>query len=178
MRAVKGGVSCVQLRDYESDFATTLKTAFHLKNLLQGVPLFINTPYAIELAKAVRAEGVFLEEKVPMARKMLGEKAIIGVSVRTIEDIRAEADYLSVKVSPSKQTCSKNDLLWGMEGLRTIRALSSRRIVAVGGLNVESAESIYRELRAGDGIAMAGGLMNEIDPCATARKIVAMRGKL
>ncbi len=53
----------------------------------------------------------------------------------------------------------------------------SHRIVAIGGLNLECAESIYRELRSDDGIAMAGGLMEENDPCITAQKIQAIRQK-
>src|SRR6267154_2384378 len=54
MKSVKGGVSCVQLRDHKNDFATTLKTAARLKKMLQyeGIPLFINTLKLIEVAQA------------------------------------------------------------------------------------------------------------------------------
>ena len=48
------------------------------------------------------------------------------------------------------------------------------RVVAIGGLNLHLAASIYRELRPGDGIAMAGGIMNERDPYSTAQKIRAI----
>lgn len=185
MASVKGGVSCVQLRDHKSDFVTTLKTATHLKKMLQGIPLFINTLRPFEVVQTVGAEGIYLEEQFSHseARKLLGTKVIIGLPVKTMKEVLAvrqtsEVDYLSVKVSPSKRTCPRNDQLWGMDGLRRIRTILPHRIVAIGGLNLECAESVYRELHLDDGIAMAGGLMEESDPCITAKKIQAIRQRV
>ena len=114
MSAVKGGVSCVQLRDHKGDLSTTIRTALRLKNMLQGVPLFINTLQPFDVIHAVDAEGVYLEDNFPHseARKLLGRKAIIGASVKTMEEVMAlgqakEVDYISVKVSPSKKTCPR-----------------------------------------------------------------------
>ncbi len=187
MEAVKGGVSCVQFRDHSNNFATTLKTARVLKKMLQdlGVPFIVNTLESIELALAIQADGVYLEETFPYpkARILLGNKAIIGMPVKTKEEVMAaiqisEIDYLSVKIFPSKRTCPKNDALWGMDGLQDILKISPHPIVAIGGINLESAESVYKQLRINDGIAMAGGIMGEEDPCATAQKIQAMRQKI
>lgn len=180
-RAVRGGVSCVQLRDHTSDFKTALKTAKALKAVLGRTPLFINTRHSFEIAQAVHADGVYLEESIPYseARKYLGAKAIIGVPVKTLEDVHAvklnpDIDYLSVKIAPSKRTCPRNNAIWGLDGLRTIRASLPHRIVVIGGLNLECAESAYREIRPDDGIAMAGGIMAEDDPYQTAKKIQAI----
>lgn len=180
--AVRGGVSCVQLRDHKSDYPTSLELADRLKKALGRTPLFINTFESVKLAQAIGAAGVYLEEgPSPLeARKILGEKAIIGAAVKTMDEVVAvnqtnAIDYLSVKVSLSKRTCPRNDALWGTEGLRRVRSLSSHRIVAIGGLNVDSVEDIYRNLRWDDGVAMAGGLMEESDPCLTAQKIQAIR---
>ena len=183
--AVRGGVSCVQLRDHRSDYPTSLKIASRLKEMLSKVPLFINTIESIKVAQSIGAEGVYLEEGISHyeARSILGEKAIIGVPIKTMNDVLTVGqtnaiDYLSVKVSPSKRTCPKNDVLWGLEGLRKIRLLSPQRIVAIGGLNLDCVESIYRNLRSDDGVAMAGGLMAEDDPYLTAQKIQAIREKV
>ncbi len=180
--SVKGGVSCVQLRDHQNDFTTVLKTAIRLKKMLKNTPLFINTRHSFEIAQAVEAEGIYLEEKISPseARRRLGQTGILGISVKTLDEVLVagqtkEIDYLSVKIFPSKRTCPKNDVLWGLEGLRQVRALSQHRIVAIGGLNLECAESVYRELSYRDGIAMAGGLMEENDPQITAQKIQAIR---
>ena len=103
MAAVKGGVSCVQFRDHKNDLSETIKTAQRLKNMLQGVPLFINTLQPIDVIQAVDAEGIYLEDSFPYleARKRLGKKVVIGTSVKTMEEVMAlgeinEVDYLSV----------------------------------------------------------------------------------
>lgn len=191
MASVRGGVSCVQLRDHISNSAATLKTAIRLKEMLKDTdtPLFINTLHSIDIAHAVDAEGIYLEEQFQPSeiRKLLGRKIIIGIPVKTMDEVLAagendEIDYLSVKVHPSKKTCPKNDLLWGMDGLRNIRTISPHRIAAIGGLNLECSEIVYRELHSDDGIAMAGGLMGENNPCVTASEILAIchkiRGKI
>lgn len=71
--AVKGGVSCVQLRDHRSDYPTSLKIASRLKKILNKVPLFINTLESIKLAQMIDAEGVYLEEGISYseARRIL-----------------------------------------------------------------------------------------------------------
>lgn len=176
--SVQGGVSCVQLRDHQNSYAAILRVAKHLKQILKGTPLFINTLHSLQVAQAIEAEGIYLEEKIPYSevRKVLGQKIIIGIPVKTMNEVlvaqeNKNIDYLSVKVFSSKKTCAKNDLLWGIEGLRNIRQLSTHRLVAIGGLQLEYAESIYRELHFNDGIAMASGLMEEENPYATAQKI-------
>lgn len=183
--SVEGGVSCVQLRDHQSDFEKTVKMAAHLREMLRGVSFFVNTHKVFEVAQAADADGVFLEEKVSIseARERLGPKAIIGMSVRTMDDVLAvgqssEIDYLSVKISPSKRTCPRNDEIWGMEGFRRIRKISPHRIIAIGGLNLARAESVFRELYFDDGIAMAGGLMREEDPRLTAQNVLAIRQRV
>ena len=183
--AVKGGVSCVQFRDHKSDLSATIRTALLLKNMLQGVPLFINTIQPFDVIHAVDAEGIYLEDNCSHleARKLLGRKAIIGASVKTMAEVLAlgqidEIDYVSVKVSPSKKTCPRNDQLWGMEGLRKVRAIIPHRIVAIGGLNLSCVQPVYRELRSDDGIAMAGGLMDEEAPDITAQKIQSICKKI
>ena len=90
----------------------------------------------------------------------------------------SEIDYVSVKISPSKKTCPRNDQLWGMEGLQNVRTITPHRIVAIGGLNLSCVEPVYRELRSDDGIAMAGGLMDEEAPNITAQKIQSIRQKI
>lgn len=180
--AVRGGVSCVQLRDHTNDVLTILRTAERLKEICKSIPLFINTLEAIKVAKMTKAQGIYLE-KGPFfeARKILGEKAVIGIPIKTLEEVRAVGqinaiDYLSVKVFASKKTCLKNDQLWGMEGLRKVRTSSPHRLVAVGGINLESIEMIYKELDFDDGIAMASGLMD--DPCFSVQKMVDVQKKV
>jgi thiamine-phosphate pyrophosphorylase len=185
LKGVQGGVSCVQLRDHKNDFASIIQTAKRLRKMLKNVPLFINTLQPIETAQIVEAEGVFLEESFSYSevRKMLGEKAIIGLSVKTMQQVIElgnvnDIDYLSVKIFPSKQTCPRNDQIWNLAKLREIRAVSPHRIVAIGGLTLEQTEDVYKELHWNDGIAMAGGLMRENDPYMTSQKIQEIRQRM
>jgi thiamine-phosphate pyrophosphorylase len=184
LESVKGGVSCVQLRDQKSDIPTTLKTAIQLKKILRDfrVPLMINTPHLIEVAQAVNAEGVYLEQKFSHseARRLLGQRMIIGIPVKTMDEVLTaeqsdEIDYISVKIFPSKRTNPGDEEVWGIEGLRKIRSLSQRRVVAIGGIHLENADSVFRALNFDDGIAMAGDLLRGDDPCATAQKIQTLR---
>lgn len=183
--AVKGGISCVQFRDHQNDLSTTIRTTRRLKEITQEVPLFINTLHSLEVIKATDAEGLYLENNGSYleARKRLGKKIIIGVPVRTMDDVLAlkttkEVDYISVKISASKKTCPRNDHLWGMDGLQRVRAITSQRIVAIGGLNLSCVEPVYRELRFSDGVAMAGGLMDEESPEVATQKILAIRQRI
>lgn len=179
--AVRGGATCVQLRDHKSDFIPVVRTARRLRSLLRETPLFINTLNSIEVARASGADGVYLEDKISYveARRLLGPKAVIGVPVKTLQEVlalnhAAEVDYISVKVAPSQRTCPLNDILWGLEGLWNVRRLSLKRIVVIGGQNEHTVEPVYRLLHYSDGIAMAGGLMETDDPYFTAQKIRAI----
>jgi thiamine-phosphate pyrophosphorylase len=184
-RAVKGGVTCVQLRDHNSDLTTTVKTALSLKQMLQetGVRFFINTLRLTEVAREVSPDGVYLEENIPVSevRRLLGNKIIIGIPVKTRADVIAaehmDIDHISVKIFRSHRTCPRNDLLWSLSGLRDVRALSHHRIVGIGGLTlqqVEQVEAVYRTLDVTDGLAAAGGIMDQEDPQETAQKFLAI----
>lgn len=106
MQTVQGGASWVQYNDHQSDLPTLLQTSIELQKMLQriGVPLMVNTRHLIKVAQACNADGVYLEEEFPIseARSALGPRAIIGIPVRTREEVIAaeqtDVDYLSVKI--------------------------------------------------------------------------------
>jgi len=183
--AVRGGVSCVQLRDYTNNLSTHIETSRRLREMLQRTPLFINTTHPFEVCRAVDAAGVYLEgnSSPSEARQQLGENPIIGLQAQSVDQITAlqnslEIDYISVKIAPSKKTCPRNDLIWGLEGFKKIQSLSFHPLIAIGGLKVSSIESIFRELRLNDGVAMAGGLMDEEHPDKAAQEILSLRRKI
>ena len=80
--ALRGGVTCVQLREKELDEAAFLAEAKELKALCQswGVPLIINDNVAVALA--CDADGVHVGQSDMQAkdvRDLLGPDKIIGV---------------------------------------------------------------------------------------------------
>lgn len=99
--AVTGGVTAVQLREKECSTDEMIAVALELKKMLKplGVPLIIND--RIDVALAVKADGVHLGQKdlnVKAARSLLGRGAFIGLSTGNREEVRTaaeeEVDYL------------------------------------------------------------------------------------
>ena len=182
VRAIEGGVSCIQLRDSTEDLQISLKSALRLKERLAGTaPLIINN--RVDVALAVKAEGVHLGQRdfpVAEARRLLGMRSIIGLTVETLEDVeRAEnldVDYLGVQLFPSKNTKPNSQFLWGLEGLKKIKALSRHRILTIGGIdlnNLPSIASVIDLTKHQDGVAMVGALWRADDPYFMAKAIRA-----
>ena len=166
--AIRGGVSCVQLREKGCSTREFMDEARLLKALLAGtgVPLFIND--RLDVALAVGADGVHLgQNDLPIAdaRRLVGNRMIIGISAESVADaIRAEAegaDYIGV--SPVFTTPTKMDTAppLGLEGLREIRRAVSLPLVAIGSIRHDNAAEV---LRAGaDGLAVVSAIVSA--PC-------------
>jgi len=149
--AAKAGVSCVQLREKQANTRLFLKTAIELMSILKpaGIPLIIND--RVDIALAAKADGVHLgQSDMPYvhARRLMGPKAVIGLSVETWEDVESaqalDVDYLGV--SPVFATPTKTDTKtpWGLEGLEKIKNYSCHPLVAIGGLDASNAQNIIK----------------------------------
>ena len=166
--AVSGGVTCVQLREKHCSTREFLEEARRVRELLvgTGVPLIIND--RLDVALAVAADGVHLGQNdlpVADARRLVGERLVIGVSAESVADaIRAEAegaDYIGV--SPVFTTPTKMDTAppLGLEGLREIRRAVRLPLVAIGSIRHDNAAEV---LRAGaDGLAVVSAIVSA--PC-------------
>jgi thiamine-phosphate pyrophosphorylase len=176
LQSVKGGVSCVQLREKDISTSLFVSEAQSIMKLLEPykVPLIIND--RIDVALACGAAGVHIgQDDMPyaIARKLLGPKAIIGLSVETWADVeesqKLDVDYIGV--SPVFATPTKTDTkgAWGLHGLTKIKRFSRHPVVAIGGLN----ESNVREtIEAGaDCVAVVSAICATSDPEEAARKL-------
>lgn len=179
LQSVKGGVSCVQLREKDISTRLFVQEAQKINKLLEPykIPLIIND--RLDVALACGADGVHIgQDDMPyaFARKILGPKAIIGLSVETWADVE-EAQRLDVNyigVSPVFATPTKTDTkgAWGLTGLARIKAFSRHPLVAIGGLN----EANLREtIAAGaDCLAVVSAICAAPDPETAARKLSDM----
>ena len=84
LMAVKGGATMVQLREKNVSTRFFIEEAQLFKKILgpYGIPLIIND--RVDVALAVGADGVHIGQEdmpYPIARKLLGPGAIIGLSV-------------------------------------------------------------------------------------------------
>lgn len=171
--AVRGGVTCVQLREKQLNTRDFLAQAWALKALLDphAIPLVIND--RIDVALACGAHGVHLgQSDIPVAeaRRLLPPRMFIGWSVETMEDVQRSTalplDYLGV--SPIFATPTKTDTPtpWGLDGLQRVRSATLLPLVAIGGIHAGNARDV---LSAGaDGLAVVSALCAAPNPRAAA----------
>lgn len=139
--ALKGGATCIQLREKELDEAAFLEEAVALKKLCgqYGVPLIINDN--INIAIKCGADGIHVGQsdmEAANVRKAVGEKMIIGVSAQTVEQALAAqsagADYLGVgAVFPTSTKLDASEV--SHQTLKEICAAVDIPVTAIGGIN-------------------------------------------
>ena len=162
----KGGVTAIQLRDKDVSVKKFLEDAEEIKEITSkfNIPFIIND--RIDICLAVDADGVHLgKEDLPIhhARRILGNKKIIGASVSSIEEAKkAEeygASYVSVgSVFPS-QTKSKPCISLDLIG--DIKKEVSVPVIAIGGITIDNAPKVIE--RGADGICIMKGLIDTYD---------------
>lgn len=139
--ALKGGVSCVQLREKELSEADFLKEAVEISALCKRyrTPLFINDN--VKIAIQCHADGVHVgQSDMPAAqlRRLVGEDMLIGVSVHSVEEalaaVKNGADCLGAGAVFSTSTKTDAGLL-PPETLRDICRAVEIPVVAIGGIN-------------------------------------------
>ena len=143
-KSLKGGVTCVQLREKNLCYDDFLAEAIEIKDLCRSynVPLIINDN--VDIAIKSGADGVHIGQKdmeVLQARKLLGNNMILGVSARTVEQaVLAEkngADYLgSGAVFGTTTKADANTL--PLETFSAICNAVSIPVVAIGGVSKQN----------------------------------------
>ncbi len=179
----EGGATLIQLRDKVSETRTMVEEARAIKRALVpfGVPLVIND--RIDVALAAEADGVHVgpdDMAVEDARRLLGSRAIVGLSVKSVAEAEAapvaSIDYVGsggVYATLSKQ--QKNAPI-GPEGLKRIIDALRRRVpempvCGIAGIDAGNAAAV---IGAGaNGVAVISALSLAPDPKAAAR---ALRG--
>ncbi len=174
--AVYGGATVVQLREKDCATREFIEQALNIQAFLKArcVPLIIND--RLDVAQAVKADGVHLGQTdmpLEMAKDILGDSMIIGISAESLQDaINAEkggADYLGV--SPIYATPTKTDTAppLGLEGLRKIRKAVRLPLVGIGGLNKDNSADVIRN--GADGAAVVSAIVAADDPETAAREL-------
>ncbi|TFH87740.1 thiamine phosphate synthase [Billgrantia azerbaijanica] len=172
--AVRGGVTLVQLRDKHASDGELIDQARRLKAALagSGVPLIINDRLAVAVESG--ADGVHLGQEdgdAVAARAALGERAILGRSVQTHDQLArldpTPLDYLGL--GPVFATATKHDHAepLGFAGLASLVAASPLPAVAIGGLKAEHAAAV--RAAGARGPAVISAICGQPDPEAAAR---------
>ncbi|MGA2492742.1 MAG: thiamine phosphate synthase [Roseiarcus sp.] len=181
LAAVRGGATMVQLREKNATTRAFVEEARALKAALVplGVPLAIND--RLDVALAVDADGLHVgQDDMPVeaARRLLGPGAFIGLSITAVEQAlrpdAAAADYLGVGPIYAQQTKVDAAAPLGLDGLRRIRGLTGKPVVAIGGLTPDNSAPA---LAAGaDGLAVVSAIVAAADPEAAARRFISLFG--
>ena len=161
-KALKGGVTLVQLREKELSEADFEQEAKELLELCHkyNVNLIINDN--VELAAKVGADGVHIGQSdmgVEKARAILGKEKIIGVTAKTVEQAKAAeaagADYLgsgAVFGTSTKKDAKPMDHALLQEICESVKI----PVVAIGG--IDGGNILLLKGRKIAGVAVVSGL--------------------
>lgn len=171
---IEGGATIIQLRDKHAaprEFYEAAKEI--LKFARQDAKIIIND--RVDIALALEADGVHLgQNDLPpeQARKILGEKAIIGFSThnleQAIEAVRLPINYVAIGPIFATRTKENPEQVVGIETIKRVReAIGDFPLVAIGGITSEN----YAEVLAAgaDSLAIIGDLLSE--PLEISRKV-------
>lgn len=164
-KALKGGITMLQLREKNMPYEQVRQTAIELKTLCRkySIPFIIND--YVELAKEIGADGVHVgqsDTSVSRARALLGENAIIGATAKTVEQaLEAQAqgaDYLgSGAVFGSVTKLDAKPMEHAL--LQSICEAVSIPVVAIGGITRENVATMKGRGMAG--VAVVGGIFGQ-----------------
>lgn len=180
---IAGSATLVQLRDKHGSTRAMVEEARELTAVLAplNIPLLIND--RVDVALAVEADGVHIgqDDMSPAdARLLLGRTAIIGLSIKTLEQAKAAPldmlDY--VAIGGVYGTTSKEDAKTpiGLSGLGAlVQAIRARDpkfpICAIAGINQSNAGDVIAQ--GADGVAVISALSLAADPAIAARDLLS-----
>jgi len=167
--AIKGGADILQFRQKIGTTREIIEICREIKRLCEDSDVMFIVNDRVDVAIASEADGVHLGQEdfpIPLARKLLGETAIIGGSAVTLEEaqecLSEGADYIGF--GPVYPTTSKNDAgpVTGIELLKEVVNAISIPIIAIGGITVENTLEV---MRAGaQGIAVISAVCCQENP--------------
>lgn len=165
--AIKGGATCIQLREKGLDEEAFLKEAIEISALCKqyNIPFFINDH--VEIAIKCHADGIHVGQRdmdAAQVRQRVGEKMMIGVSVHSVEEaleaVKNGADCLGVGAMFS--TSTKTDAaIVSKEVLHDICDAVEIPVVAIGGIGKSNISKL-----AGtgvDGVALVSAIFSADD---------------
>jgi len=178
---VAGGATLIQLRDKHGTTRRMIEEAGAIKAALAGtgVPLVVND--RVDVALIAEADGVHVGQddmRVEDARRLLGPRAIIGLSIKSVALANAapidQLDYVGVGGVYATTSKDNPNPPIGVNGLRDIVDAFRRRrrdlpICGIAGIDAGNAAPV---IAAGaDGVAVISALSMQADPEAAAREL-------
>lgn len=180
--ALKGGVTCVQLREKKPEATVFLQEAEEICALCRqyNVPFIVNDH--VDIALACGADGIHVGQSDMAAgdvRRRIGKEMLLGVSVHTVEEARRAvqegADYLGLGAVFPTSTKSDVDQM-SSEILQAICNAVDLPVVAIGGI---TPDNLLKLSGSGvDGVALVSAIFAAKDIEETCRKLRALSEKM
>ncbi|KAI9726394.1 MAG: hypothetical protein M1834_009022 [Cirrosporium novae-zelandiae] len=186
-KALKGGVTCVQLRDKTSETIDMISMAKKLHAVTKqfNVPLLIND--RVDVALAAGADGVHIGQDdidLKTARKLLGDKAIIGVTVCSNAEaqkaVEGGANYVGIGTMFATPTKENTKSVIGTAGTRDILTFLGEvgpklATVAIGGINASNIQRVIYQSKSPsqglDGVAVVSAIVGAKDAEAASAEL-------
>jgi thiamine-phosphate pyrophosphorylase len=173
----EAGVRLLQYRNKSAPARHYLASSRELAETLRphGVSFFVND--RPDVAFLAGAAGVHVGQDdldVEQTRRVVGHEKLVGVSTHNLEQFEraaaSSADYIAVGPIFSTSSKANPDPVVGVDFVRTVRGLTDKPLVAIGGITLERAASV---IEAGaDSVAVISGILGAPDPAQLARQYI------
>lgn len=177
LKSVRGGITSVQLRDKKASSNELLEMAFALKKLLAPYPVSLIINDHIEIAKAVKADGIHLgqsDTSPAIAREVLGPHIKIGLSIESEAQLTQSnqldcIDYIAASAVFKSSTKVDCERIWGLDGLKQVCHTSRFPVIAIGGILLDNIDSVMQCGVAG--VAVVGAIHQASCPQLAAEEL-------
>ena len=175
----ENGVGLIQVRDKQASARAVFEASKGLVARLSPKDVRVIVNDRPDIAAMVGAGGVHVgQDDLPVetARACCSGHLWVGVSTHNLEQLQlamaTSADYIAVGPIFSTATKENPDPVVGLDFIRAARKLTRKPLVAIGGITVQSAESVYRA--GADSIAVVSDLLSAPKPALRAAEYIAI----
>ena len=179
LRLIEGGAEFIQIREKNlasDEFYEAAKECVEIAKAA-NVRIIIND--RVDISIAVEADGVHLgQNDLPPfeARKLLGEKKIIGFSThnreQVIEAMKMPVDYIAIGPVFATSTKENPDEIVGIEGvLETREIIGEIPLVAIGGISAGNLKEVFKA--GADSAAMVSEILKTKDITSRYKEIIS-----
>jgi len=176
--AAAGGARIFQYRNKMTSMKDAYAEALPLRKQARDLGGLFIVNDRCDLAMAVEADGVHLgQNDLPYtdARKIFGADKIIGLSTHNANQVREaerlKPDYIGFGPIFTPGSKSDHDPVVGIEGLKTIRLLTSVPVFAIGGILIDQVRPV---MQAGaNGVAVISAVLHAPDVQTAVQELIA-----
>lgn len=163
LEALKAGVRWIQYRNKDGSRREIFRESVNLRKITRDFNTMLIINDHADIALAADADGVHLgQDDLPLkeARKIIGRDKIIGISTHSLDEAidagRSGADYIGF--GPIFHTITKD--AGSPKGISLLGEIKNKvhiPVVAIGGINLENAGSVFET--GADAIAVSSAIL-------------------